>query len=134
MPNPDDGSNYMDGVYWHVYKVPEIEYWKNAGSVRTTKYEGSYSLLMRNEGIYLTQSLGNLLKSNTYYKISYYHRSSTVAQGGSSYQIELGSTEFGTDGGVFRHIRLPWKILLGHCLKQKYKQVIWHLRGLHYTA
>ena len=101
VPNPDDGSNYMDGVYWHVYKVPEIEYWKNAGSVRTTKYEGSYSLLMRNEGIYLTQSLGNLLKSNTYYKISYYHRSSTVAQGGSSYQIELGSTEFGTDGGVF---------------------------------
>ena len=96
-----DGSNYKDGIYWNVCNSGKTATWQTDGSVRSSrKSEGTYSLLMRSPAVYLTQLLEGL-KSDTYYQISYFYSSNEPAQGGAEYQIELGSSQFGTDGGIY---------------------------------
>ncbi len=92
---------------WNAYDATPTLSWNNttgAGSVRNTEgsiKSGTYSLLMRDPFVYLTQNLpAGKIKPNTNYKVAYYARMFDNNRAIATYQLELGSTERGVDYGT----------------------------------
>jgi hypothetical protein len=94
-------GRYQDGTYWNMYNTNKVLDWNNTSgnSIRTGSFtEGSYYMLIHSSGRYLTQQLtAGKIKPATWYKIEYDYKSNAATQNNATYEVELGTAQFGTD-------------------------------------